>query len=76
MKNQLLINQLHFYTHPHPVHNAQEVTTQQTCAAIARTQQLDPRGTKLEILMLQQTRVIYQERVHKCPEVHPQETLN
>ena len=49
----------------HPVHTAKELATKQTSADMAKTQVKDPKGTKLRIMVIQQMKVINQERPNK-----------
>ena len=57
--------------HSHPVHTAEQLTTQKTWADadMAQTRLTDPKGTKLRILTTQQTTFINQERVYKMSQL-------
>ena len=65
-KNKLPKGQIQ--KHAHPVHTANELITKQTCAGMAQTLLKNLKRTKLTIIMIQETRVINQEHLHRTPQ--------
>ena len=63
MRNKLPKEQMQ--KHTHHAHTTEELTIQQICAEMAQTWLTHLAGTKLEIALIQKTRVINQERLLK-----------
>ena len=73
VKNNLPKDQMQ--KHTHHVHTAEVLITHRTCAGMAQTRLTDLEDTKLKILIIQQTTVINQERLHKMPDIYSHESF-